>query len=73
MSFFPDSESRGTQRSKAMKFDQEENLPFSWALDEQVLAESVDNDNRFSKEEKIDLRVSSQYWDEVLSLFATGT
>lgn len=73
VSFFPDSESRGTQRSKAMKFDQEENLPFSWALDEQVLAESVDNDNRFSKEEKIDLRVSSQYWDEVLSLFATGT
>ncbi len=73
VSFVPDSEARGTRKSKAMKFYQDDNFAFTLDLDEQS---SVEDSGRFSKisdEGEVDLRISSQYWNEVLALFATRT
>lgn len=72
VSFVPDSETRGTQKSKAMKFYQDDDFAFTLDLDEQA---SVKDSGRYSKtadEEEVDLRISNQYWNEVLALFATG-
>ena len=72
VSFVPDSEARGTQKSKAMQFYQDDNFAFTLDLDEQA---SFEDPDRYSKtaEEEVDLRISNQYWNEVLALFATST
>ena len=72
VSFVPDSETRGTQKSKAMNFYQDDDFAFTLDLDEQA---SVKDSGRYSKtadDEEVDLRISNQYWNEVLALFATG-
>tara|TARA_R110001583_G_C5664901_1_gene409975 strand:+ start:4899 stop:5336 length:438 start_codon:yes stop_codon:yes gene_type:complete len=73
ISFSPDSVARRTQKSKATKSYQEEQAHFTWGLDEEISVEGSGQAIRQPDEEKIDLRVSSQYWNEVLSLFASGS
>lgn len=73
VSFSPDSEARRTQKSKATNSYQEEQAHFTWGLEEQVSVEGSGQAIRQPDEEKIDLRVSSQYWNEALSLFASGS
>jgi superfamily II DNA or RNA helicase len=74
VSFSQDSgTSRGDQKSKAMTFYQDEQSELSWEIDERNAFENSIQSNTSSDEEQIDLRVSSQYWNEVLSLFATSS
>lgn len=72
VSFVPDSETRRTHKSKAMKFHLDDNFAFTLDRYEQA---SVEDSGRYSNkvdEEEVDLRISSQYWNEVLALFANG-
>ena len=73
VSFVPDSETRGAQESKAMKFCQDDNFNFILDLDEQASVENSGLSRETPNEEAINLRVSNQYWNEVLALFASGT
>ncbi|WP_370258763.1 DEAD/DEAH box helicase [Marinobacter nauticus] len=74
VSFSQDSgTSRGDQKSKAMTFYQDEQSELSLGIDERNALENSIQSNTLSDEEQIDLRVSGQYWNEVLSLFATST
>ena len=73
VSFVPDSEARGAQESKAMKFYQDDNFAFTLDLDEQASVEYSGPDSGTPEEEEVDLRISNQYWNEVLALFATNT
>jgi superfamily II DNA or RNA helicase len=73
VSFVPNSEARSTLRSKAMKFYQDDNFAFTLDLGEQALIADPDRPSKEPDEEEIDLRISNQYWSEVLALFATST
>lgn len=71
VSFSQDSGIRGDQKSNAMTFHQDEPSDLTWEIGEQNSFESSVQSSKSLGEEQIDLRVSSQYWNEVLSLFAT--
>lgn len=73
VSFFPDSETRSAKKSKAMKFYQDDNFAFTLDLAEQASVEDFDRYSNTADEEEVDLRISNQYWNEVLALFATST
>lgn len=73
VSFFPDSETRSAKKSKAMKFYQDDNFAFTLDLAEQASVEDFDRYSKTADEEEVDLRISNQYWNEVLALFATST
>tara|TARA_Y100001001_G_scaffold155425_1_gene171206 strand:- start:10900 stop:12297 length:1398 start_codon:yes stop_codon:yes gene_type:complete len=73
VSFIPDLKTRGTQESKAMKCDHDDKFVFTLDPDEQVSVEYSGLSSETPKEEEIDLRISNQYWNEVLALFATST
>ena len=73
VSFIPDLKTRGTQESKAMKCDHDDNFVFSLDPDKQVSVEYSGLSSETPKDEEIDLRISNQYWNEVLALFATST
>lgn len=68
VSFVPDSEARSIQGSKAMKFYQDENFDFTLDLDEQSPVEYSGLSSETPDEEEINLRISNQYWNEVLAL-----
>lgn len=71
VSFSEDSETGGDQKSKASRFYQDEGPDFTWEIAKQNSLESSVQSSESPDDEQIDLRVSSQYWNEVLSLFAT--
>jgi superfamily II DNA or RNA helicase len=73
VSFFPDSETRSAKKSKAMKFYQDDNFAFTLGLAEQAPVEDSGRYSKIADDEEVDLRISNQYWNEVLALFATGT
>ncbi|WP_420390713.1 DEAD/DEAH box helicase [Marinobacter sp.] len=73
VSFSQDSGTKGDQTSKAMKFYQEERSEFTLEINEQNSLERSVQSSESTDVEQIDLRVSSQYWNEVLSLFATNS
>ncbi len=73
VSFVPDSETRGTRESKAMKFYQDDNFALTLDLGEQASVEYSGPYSETPDEEEVDLRISSQYWSEILALFATST
>ncbi|MDF0750821.1 DEAD/DEAH box helicase family protein [Marinobacter sp. 71-i] len=73
VSFVPDSETRGTQKSKAMKFYQDDNFAFTLDLDGQTSVDGSGRSREPPDEEQIDLRISNHYWNEVLALFANST
>lgn len=73
VSFALDSETLGTQKSKAMKSYQDDNFALTLDLGEQASVEDPDQVSKIQNEEEVDLRISNQYWNEVLALFATGT
>jgi superfamily II DNA or RNA helicase len=73
VSFVPDSETLGTQKSKAMKLYQDDNFAFTLDLGAQSSVEDSFQASKIADEEDVDLRISNQYWNEVLALFATST
>ena len=73
VSFVQDSETRGTPESKATKFYQDDNFAINLDMGEQTSVEDPGLSSETPDEEEIDLRISNQYWNEVLALFATST
>ena len=73
VSFVPDSKTRSAQKSKAMKLYQDDNFAFTLDLVEQASVEDSGRSSKTADEEKVDLRISKQYWNEVLALFNTST
>jgi len=73
VSFVQDSETRGTPESKATKFYQDDNFAITLDMGEQTSVEDPGLSSETPDEEEIDLRISNQYWNEVLALFATST
>jgi superfamily II DNA or RNA helicase len=71
VSFVPDSETRGAQESKTMKFYQDDNFALTLDLNEQASVEYSSLPSGTQEEDEIDLRISNQYWNEVLALFAS--
>ena len=72
VSFVPNSETLGTQKSKAMKFYQDNNFAFTLNLEDQSSVDDSGQAGKIADEEEVDLCISNQYWNEVLALFATS-
>lgn len=72
VSFVPDCETRITDRSKTNKFYREDNFDITLDMDKRMSDENLGELGKTLDEEESELRISSQYWSEVLALFATG-
>jgi hypothetical protein len=54
-----------------MKFYQDDNFALTLDLNEQASVEHSSLPSGTQEEDEIDLRISNQYWNEVLALFAS--
>jgi len=73
VSFVPDSGNLGTQKSEKTGSYHDDNSAFTLDLGEQSTVEDSNQASKCLNEEEVDLRISNQYWNEVLALFATSS